>query len=640
MIHLVNMPFASVHHPSLSLGLIKALLGQAGIPARVHDLNLTFARMIGVAGYEAIGLFKGKDVQVSEWLFAEHAWEERFGPSEEAFLDLCQRRLPEIPKVPDSREWFRRIRRRGVPAFLARATRMLAAEGAPAVVGFSCSFFQTISSLALGRYLKAAFPEIRLVYGGASFHGEMGEELMEKISWIDAVSTGEADDVCVPLFEALLAGKKPEGLQGILYRDDGGLVRADAPARPVSRAVLESLPHPDFDDYFHRIEEEGILGAPGWNEAMYLLFEGSRGCWWGQKHHCRFCGLNGETMGYRAKSAQRVYETLAEYVRRYPPCRYQAADNNLNMASFKTLFPMLKENPVGNNLRLYFEVKVGMTRPQVRALSEVGTTHLQPGIESLSTPLLSHMRKGTTALQNIYFLKLCREYGVSPMWNNLVRIPGETEQDYSDMVKLLPKLRHLSPPFSAAGSRPVECHRFSPYFCESQRWLTNLRPQAWYGALFPENRIDLSRVAYYFEADWNDTLPQENHGAVFAQTQEWNRIWRECAELPKLTFRAEDDGALTICDLRDAEGVTLNLDPVRAAVYKAIADPGEIVDIRRRIRGTGGGQISAEDIEEALAEFVGASLAVAEAGVFLGLALPETAMDPSLEERRKAYARN
>lgn len=34
-----------------------------------------------------------------------------------------------------------------------------------------------------------------------------------------------------------------------------------------------------------------------------LLYEASLGCWWGEKHHCTFCGLNGTTMKFRAGGA-------------------------------------------------------------------------------------------------------------------------------------------------------------------------------------------------------------------------------------------------------------------------------------------------------------------------------------------------
>ena len=41
-----------------------------------------------------------------------------------------------------------------------------------------------------------------------------------------------------------------------------------------------------------------------------LFFETSRGCWWGQIHHCLFCGLNGDTIAYRSKSPGRAVEEL------------------------------------------------------------------------------------------------------------------------------------------------------------------------------------------------------------------------------------------------------------------------------------------------------------------------------------------
>ena len=37
-----------------------------------------------------------------------------------------------------------------------------------------------------------------------------------------------------------------------------------------------------------------------------LTFETSRGCWWGERSHCTFCGLNGGTMMYRAMAPEQA----------------------------------------------------------------------------------------------------------------------------------------------------------------------------------------------------------------------------------------------------------------------------------------------------------------------------------------------
>lgn len=51
MIHLVNMPFVSLTHPTLALGLLKSRLAEGGQASRVFNLNLDFARAIGLGAY-------------------------------------------------------------------------------------------------------------------------------------------------------------------------------------------------------------------------------------------------------------------------------------------------------------------------------------------------------------------------------------------------------------------------------------------------------------------------------------------------------------------------------------------------------------------------------------------------------------
>jgi len=52
-------------------------------------------------------------------------------------------------------------------------------------------------------------------------------------------------------------------------------------------------------------------------DVLWLPYEGSRGCWWGEKHHCTFCGINGQGMEFRARSADRVIADLRTLVQRH-----------------------------------------------------------------------------------------------------------------------------------------------------------------------------------------------------------------------------------------------------------------------------------------------------------------------------------
>jgi ribosomal peptide maturation radical SAM protein 1 len=638
MIHLIYMPFGSITHPPLALGLFKAQLAEAGIPSRVHHFNLHFARKINFGAYETIALFKGVHTQVSEWLFAEQAWMEPAGPSVDQFLELCGEELGSVPKVSDPKAWLRLIREQVVPAFLWECVERIRAAGEVKVVAFSCTFFQTIPSLALGRLLKQVFPDVKLLYGGACFHDEMGDELIRKIPWIDAVSVGETDDVIVPLFQALLENRPPEGLQGILYRHGSDEVKVAAPYQPVTAEVLDALPPPNFDDFFTDVAAVGLLNNPQWQKLLFLPYESSRGCWWGQKHHCTFCGLNADGIGYRAKSAQTVLRTFESFAQRYPLARaYRATDNILQNSYFQELLPILAKKPFGEDLQLFYEVRVTLTREQIKAMADAGITCVQPGIESLSNHLLRLMNKGTTALQNVFFLKCCRECGILVNWNNLIRIPGEKLEDYLQMEDWMRKLVHLMPP--AGGSPKIECHRFSPYFNEKERWMESIQPSAWYGGLFPSDRFDLSRLAYYFDAQWKETLAPEVYDGVVAVVLDWIRIWREARELPRLMYYYTPDGGLFVEDTRWERSTISTFNAAEASVYQAIDSPITLKQLLKKLQLTPGASLTPAEVEAVLERFISAELTLRDEGFYLGIAVAAGTVDPPFEFRRCQFAK-
>jgi ribosomal peptide maturation radical SAM protein 1 len=632
MIHLVNMPFASLTNPNLALGLIKAQLQGAGLESKVFNLNFDFARQIGFGGYERVAIFKGVETQVGEWLFAREAWGP-FGPSEEEFVERCESELKVIPKVLDMKKWFLKIKREVVPAYLRQSLRRLENEGELQVVAFSCSFFQTLSALALGQLIKKEHPHAKVVYGGACFHDEMGRELMEKVPWIDAVSTGEADDVIVPLFQKLLQGDVPSDLQGIIYRKNG-VVHHGPSNHPVSSQVLEGLPDPDYHDFFNDAKKIGIFNDPGWKLRVRLFFESSRGCWWGQKQHCSFCGLNGVGLTFRTKSAKRVLSTLNNFANSYHASLFQATDNNMSMDYFKTLLPKLQIDPPMKGVKIFYEVKTNLNRPQIKALADAGIVYLQPGIESLSTHLLHLMRKGTSAIQNLFFLKCCRTYGILVFWNNLIRLPGEAQEDYSAMENLIPNIHHFYPP--SGGAKKIECHRFSPYFTGEAFGLEGLRPLSWYYALYPQEKIDLKRVAYYFDAEWKNTLGDAAYEGTISKTREWLDIWQNDPVLPALRCSYAHDGSAIVLDTRNGKSKKIWLDAFQSKILQSIDDPANIDAIHCRFEEKA---ISKSAIQEILESFVEAGIAYEERGLYLGLAIiDEAKQDLSLSQRRGFFS--
>ena len=261
---------------------------------------------------------------------------------------------------------------------------------------------------------------------------------------MDFIFSGEADHSFPELVQRLACGQaRSTACAGLIHRraSDG----ASEMAAPQDRIHnLDALPDPDFSDYFDELRA-GPLAA---RVNPSLLIESARGCWWGAKSHCTFCGLNGETMTFRAKSATRVIDELARQSARYDVKRFQAVDNIISYDYFKTLLPMLAERQLGVNL--FYEVKSNLKPEQVSLLKKAGVYAIQPGVESLNSHVLKLMRKGVSALQNIQLLKFCRQYGVEPAWNLLYGFPGETPEDYEATAEYIPALYHLKPPGCAS----------------------------------------------------------------------------------------------------------------------------------------------------------------------------------------------
>jgi hypothetical protein len=187
------------------------------------------------------------------------------------------------------------------------------------------------------------------------------------------------------------------------------------------------------------------------------------------------------TVKQRSKSSDTVFDELATLSSEYRTNNVFAVDNIMPRPFFNTLLPRLKDLP---NLNLFYEQKSNLTLGNLKALKAAGVNLIQPGIESLSTPLLKLMKKGVAARHHIRLLRDARAVGISLNWNLLYDFPGDRAEYYEEMLKILPHLVHFSPPLRLLK---LSLDRFSPYF-EAPRahGITGLRPKAAYAEILPE----------------------------------------------------------------------------------------------------------------------------------------------------------
>jgi ribosomal peptide maturation radical SAM protein 1 len=342
--------------------------------------------------------------------------------------------------------------------------------------------------------------------------------------------------------------------------------------------------------------------------------ETSRGCWWGQKHHCTFCGLNGAAMTYRSKSPERALEEIVELSRRYGRLDFNVVDNILDQAYFHSVLPRLAElRGQGFDFTFFYEVKANLSRAQLVALRDAGVRNIQPGIESLSTPILKLVRKGVSALHNIRLLKWCAELGVEPVWNLIYGFPGEPKADYDAMAELAPRLRHLHPP----GLARLRLQRFSPYHQSPEAFGMKLTgPMGYYSHVYPEEAA--ARLAYEFAFDYADGADPEGYTSALAhEVETWNKAWRRGS--PSLRWRRGPDFA-EIIDCRDGGRRLTQLDGAQAAVFAAIDGGATPAQAARALSKADPGDRPVGEIRAFLDDLVERGLAYRENGVYLGLA--------------------
>ncbi|WP_436533244.1 RiPP maturation radical SAM C-methyltransferase [Actinoplanes sp. HUAS TT8] len=530
---LVNMPWPTLSWPNLAISLLDTVL--TGLGHQVTQLyeNLTFAEhVLRATGGEVTPddylmiAENGHEHGAGEWVFTSSLYRPGWR------LDEYTARLREdgFPLVDQV------IRLHGLaPAYIAAAAdRVLA--GDPDLVGLTTTFAQTVPILALAAELKRRRPGLPIVAGGANCDDVMGVALHRNFPILDYVVQGEGERPLTELMAALAGERELSTVTGLCWRDERGTTVVN-PLGPGMTAG-DRLPVAHVRPYFD-IVSEGLIRS--WMDVPYMRLETSRGCWWGEKRQCTFCGLNAATIGYRTKPPERAWAEIERAVTEFGVLDIALTDNILDPAYFDTLLPRLAATDW--DLRIFYEVKSNLRPDQMRILAAAGVTEVQPGIESLASGPLALMDKGATGAAQVRALRLFREHGIFPSWNYLFGFPGEDwARDYRPVVEQIAALVHLPPPRTV---QRITLERFAPLFERPELGIDDPRAAAeWYAMIFDLPAAELTDLAYFFRYEPKG-ITDEQAAELSAAVENWQRAY----EHSTLTYRTAGQD-LQICDRR------------------------------------------------------------------------------------------
>lgn len=490
-------PFSLVDLPCLGVEILQNIARTKNVKASILYANLLFAEYISVEKYQYVTskLMSLYDL-IGERIFVKAAYANmpEMGCNFQKHTDDVIKNFFEGQYNISSMatEWVE---------FLSKKISQLPVK----LVGITTGHQQTNAAIALINHIKDQNQKIVTFMGGSACDGDLAEGIVSLSENIDYVFSGESEIGFARFLD--------------------GYLSQDLPSEKIIRSeYLANLDDITIDDKTYNDYSWQYRLLNGDNAPIALLYETSRGCWWGEKHKCAFCGVNGWNKHYRSKTEDKIIQDITTLLNNHKTvCHIQMVDTLMPRKFSNTLLATLKE--MLGDATLFYEQRADLTLNQVVDLKLSGVKYTQVGIEALSTELLKKVNKGIDAKQNINFLRWARSVGMIIGWNLLSEIPNDKCEDWETVLSLIPYITHLNPPLQV---RPVEVVRFSPYFERPSEFsVKSMKPYEIYEEIFPkDSRID--KLAWLYKADFESESKHdlELNKRIQAVINEWIMKWK------------------------------------------------------------------------------------------------------------------
>jgi len=568
-IALISPPWPLFNRPSVQLGTLKAFLKKTepGIKVRAFHPYLDLAARIGFSDYLKIS----QSSWAAESVFAALLFPGSEGPERLFYKAFAKRFGRGLKAAPE----FQRV----ISQAETTIEEYLSDENfpAPRLAGISLCLNQLCAGLYIAKKIKEKTPHASIVLGGASCSDILGKSLLDSFPFLDYTVTGEGELPLLELWHFLTGAKKDISTSAIWSKETNC-----AHTGKEQIAQMDSLPPPDFDDYFSELKGLGRRAA---GITPLLPIEASRGCWWSK---CNFCNLNLQWKGYRAKSPAKVAKEVDYLSNRYMVLDFAFMDNCLPKKQAPEMFRLLANHK--RDYSFFAELRVGHTRQELAQMAEGGLKDVQVGIEALSTNLLKKIGKGTTALENLAIMRHCAECSIELQANLILHFPGSSDEDVKQTLENL----DFAWPFAPLKTVSFWLGMESPVYKEPDRFgIKALRRHRFYCLLFPEhvaNRLEPLILEYKGDR----TRQREKWKAVEKKVRLMNEAKARIGQKEGLLrFRDGRDFLLIRQILPDGRSLRHMLKGLSRKLYLAALEPIALEELTNMANGLGLEQVSA-----------------------------------------------
>lgn len=293
---------------------------------------------------------------------------------------------------------------------------------------------QLASAVPLAQAIKAAHPDIPIVWGGN--FGSLYPEPVLNAPYIDWLVRGQGEQTFIELLDVLKGARDPTDVAGLCFRKSDGTHHLGKERIWVGP---DELPEPPY----HKMAVSEYL-HPTFLGRRSGVYQASIGC----PYACNFCGVI-SVFGRReqVQSPSRTARHLQFLATQHGMDSVHFYDNNffLNEAHAREVADALA--PIG--LRWWCEARVDallrFSDDTWRRLKQAGLTMVFCGAESGSNHVLQKMRKGITAEQIMEVAARTRAHGIVPEFSFVFGDPDEPEQEIDNTLSFIRKLKTVNP---------------------------------------------------------------------------------------------------------------------------------------------------------------------------------------------------
>lgn len=296
---------------------------------------------------------------------------------------------------------------------------LIAAEN-PEVVGLTAYCGNLPASMFIFKLVKEKFPHIKTVMGGGVFSQQLGlnspnfKYFLEKTPYIDSIIIGEGQK----LFLKYLQGELPESKRIYTLRD-------------INRETLDLsvMRLPDLSDYDLPV-------------YPYLSAQSSRSC----PNNCSFCNSKVFWGDYVKRDPRVAAQEMMALYEQHGIQLFYMSDSLLNPTITDLSHELIKFDT-----SVYFDAYLRVHQEDCDCVGDIDNTMLwrragfyraRMGCETGSQRLLDMVDKKVTVEQIKTAVSALAQAGIKTTTYWVVGLPGETEEDFQQTLRLLEELKN------------------------------------------------------------------------------------------------------------------------------------------------------------------------------------------------------